>query len=400
MSQASPDGGTPPIDINSRRTLISIVFIGVVAPEVFAIQPGFVQGMVHYMHFSEQNAGDIASAEMWGMAITSALLIFLVSRVDWRNALRLSLAIMVVANVASVFADDALTFGVWRFIAGLGAGGVASLTFATAGLTDRPDRNIACIIMSVLLYGGIVMLVLPSAFQMIGMTGVLFFLAAFPASALLLVHRLPRSGKEQVVVEQEAVDLSWRYKGMAVMSVFLFFLAQGIVWVYLFVIGTYGGATEQQVANALAACAFAGVAGSFTAVVLDRSAGRIAPLTLGIVGTFLPLFFLFGHMGILVYTIAVCAFSYFVCVVQPYYLGAAASFDRTGQMVVLAVAAQNLGLANGPWIAARLITPGDYSSINWTGIVLFLGALAIIIPPVLRQHHLARQSAALEGALS
>lgn len=367
--------------------------MGVVGPEVFIVQPGFNQGMVQYLNFTEKNAGDLASAEMWGIALTTVLLTFFASRLNWRLVFRFSLVTMIVANICCIFADHALTFGIWRFIAGFGAGGLVSLSFTVIGLTDKPDRNFGYYIMWILFYGAVVLLAMPTVYQLVGMTGVLIFFAAFPASALLFVHWLPRSGEEHLQVEEDAVDLSWNYKGIAIASIFIYFVAQGIVWAYLFFIGTSGGGTEQQVANGLTASQFAGVAGGLTAAVLAHRIGRAIPLTLSILASFVPLFFLFGHTGIIVYTIAVCVYNYGWNVANPYYMAAMASFDRTGRVVVYAVAGQMLGLANGPWIAARVVSPGQYSGVIWLGIALFVLSLVLILPPVLRQHRLALKPA-------
>ena len=381
------------VNLNSFRTLSAAIYMGVVGAEVFIVQPGFVQGMARYLHFSESNAGDIASAEMWGIALTTVLLTFFASRLDWHHVLRFSLVTMIVANVACIFTDHALAFGIWRFIAGFGAGGAVSLSFTVIGLTDKPDRNFGYYIMWVLFYGAVVLPAMPSIYQFVGMIGMLIFFAALPAAALLFMHRLPHSGEEHVQVEEDAVDLSWTYKGMAIASIFIYFVAQGVVWAYLFFIGTSGGGTEQQVANGLTASQFAGVAGGFTVAMLGHRAGRVAPLSLSILGSFVPLFFLFGQMGIIIYTAAVCVYNYSWNVANPYYMAVMASFDRTGRVVVYAVAGQMLGLANGPWIAARIISPGHYSGVIWLGIALFIVSLVLILPPVLRQHRLAVQPA-------
>ena len=39
-------GNRNPVDCDSRSTLFTAFLIGVIAPEVFIVQPGFVQGLV------------------------------------------------------------------------------------------------------------------------------------------------------------------------------------------------------------------------------------------------------------------------------------------------------------------------------------------------------------------
>lgn len=84
---------TTAVDVNSRLSIIAIVYIAVIAPCVFILQPGYVQGLVEYLAFSEEQAGYIASAEMFGIAFTTILLVFTEARVDWRKMTALCLIV-------------------------------------------------------------------------------------------------------------------------------------------------------------------------------------------------------------------------------------------------------------------------------------------------------------------
>ena len=68
---------SPSVDVNSTLSILSTIYLGVIGAAVFIVQPGFVQGMVESLGFSEQQAGFIASAEVWGIAATSDLTGFL-----------------------------------------------------------------------------------------------------------------------------------------------------------------------------------------------------------------------------------------------------------------------------------------------------------------------------------
>ena len=45
------------IDINSTMAVTSAILISVIGPSVFIVQPGFVQGLVELLNFTEQEAG-------------------------------------------------------------------------------------------------------------------------------------------------------------------------------------------------------------------------------------------------------------------------------------------------------------------------------------------------------
>lgn len=379
------------VDIDSRRTLATSILLGVVGPEVFIVQPGFVQGMVQNLGFDDRAAGYVASAEMFGIAATTVALTFAAHRTNWRTVVLVSLLTMALANVACTLVADVTAFAALRFVAGLGAGGVISLSFAAIGLTARPDRNFGYLIMWVLIYGALGLLLMPTALAWGGMTSVLWFFALFPLVALPWLRHFPASGEQRAQVERDAVDLSGSEKGLALAAMFAYFLAQGVVWAYLFLIGVAGGLSEQEVANGLMLSQFAGIAGALGAAQLATRYGRTMPLLVGILGGGLMLYFLFGPFSATVYAVAVGVYNLAWNFTHPFLLGAMASFDRRGRVVVYAVAMQMLGLAIGPSLAASVIEEGYYANVNWLGGALFLASAALILPPVLAQARRVRR---------
>ena len=378
-------GDNEQVDLNSRATLYSMFLIGVIAPEVFIVQPGFVQGLVEYLGFDDQGAGKVVSAEMWGLAVTTILMTFIAHRVNWRAVVFGSLVVMFLANAACTLTTDVSTFVALRFIAGLGAGSLVSLSFAAVGLTKNPDRNFGLLIMWVLTYGAIVLMLMPMAYEAFGFNGVIWFFALFPMTAMPFVKYLPVSGETDAQVEEDAVNLSPRLKGMALFAMLAYFAAQGVVWAYLFLIGLAGGLGEQAVANGLMISQFAGISGALLAAVIAHRYGRSLPLTIGILGGAFCLWFLVGTFGLLAFAVTVSVYNFLWNLTHPFLLGAMASFDRHGRVVVYAVAMQMVGLAIGPYLAASVISEGVYINVNRAGALLFVAAWLLILPPVIAQ---------------
>ncbi len=233
-------GDNDSVDINSRQTVFSMFLVGVIAPEVFIVQPGFVQGLVELLGFDDRGAGYTASAEMWGLAATTILMTFIAHRVNWRSVIFWSLIVMFVANILCMMTSDLNVFVALRFVAGLGAGSLVSLSFAAIGLTKNPDRNFGFLIMWVLTYGAVVLWAMPSVYELAGMNGALFFFALFPLSAVPFIKHMPVTGENVVQVEEDAVNLSGRLKALALFAMLAYFMAQGVVWAYLFLIGSIG----------------------------------------------------------------------------------------------------------------------------------------------------------------
>lgn len=77
---------------------------------------------------------------------------------------------------------------------------------------------------------------------------------------------------------------------------------------------------------------------------------------------------------------------------HPYLLAAMASFDRSGKLVVYAVAGQMVGLAIGPALAASVLGDGDYSIIIKLGMGLFVVSLLVVLAPVIKSQKLSQTS--------
>ena len=380
------DTGNPP-DVNSSRSIIAIVYIAVIAPCVFILQPGYVQGLVEYLSFSEEQAGYIASAEMFGIAFTTLLLIFMEARVDWRKLTVLCLVVAAAGNLLSLSLADFESLAAVRFLTGMGSGGLMSLTFAMMGLTDKSDRNFGYIITWVLIYGALGILVMPTAFAAIGMDGVLLFFALFNVSGLFFARYLPRSGVQHLDLSapQSAGGYSWRLKGLSLFAILVYNTSIGIVWAYLFLLGLEAGIAEQTVANVLTVSQFLGIAGAFVAVVLQLRIGRIIPLQVSIVGTAIGIYLLVGKIALFHFALGVCLFNFLWNVSMPYLLATLASFDRRGKVVIYGICMQTAGYAIGPFIAATILGRSGYDQVYIVATLLFVASAVVLLPGLLAQ---------------
>lgn len=377
---------THAVDINSRKSITAIVYIAVIAPCVFILQPGYVQGLVEHLAFSEEQAGYIASAEMFGLAFTTILLNFISSRFDWVKLTVLFLCVSSLGNLASISITDFNTLAALRFLTGMGSGGLMSLTFAMMGLTRQADRNFAYIITWVLTYGALGLLAMPTAFEIIKINGVLLFFALFCASGLYFAKYLPHSGDLHAdAVAKDRGKYSWQLKGGALLAILVYNTSIGIVWAYMFLVGLEAGVAEQSVANVLTISQFLGIAGAFVAVLLQLRIGRIIPLLISILGTATGIYLLVGRIGFVQYVLGVCLFNFLWNVSMPYLLATLADFDKSGKVVIYGISMQAIGYAIGPFIAATILGYSNYANVYLVGTLLFIGSAVLLLPGLLAQ---------------
>ncbi len=379
------------VDVNSNVSLFAAIYLSVIGAAVFIVQPGFVQGLVEFYGFDEQQAGYIASAEIWGLALTTVVLALGGHNYSWQRIFRLSIVLFVLGNLASTLTSELYQFSTLRFITGLGSGGLVSLTFTIIGLTRLPDLNFGLLIMGVLTYGALGLWAFPAALALVGLKGIIIFFAVFGASGWFCLSHVPDSGEEHLQVEEDAVDLAKAFRILAILAMFTYFFAQGVIWAYLFLIGLNGGVDEQGVANGLMLSQFLGIAGAFVAAAAGRRFGRAWPLAIGVLGGAAVLAALFGQFTAAVYAITVCVYNFAWNMTHPFLLGAMASFDRHGRVVIYAVAAQMLGLAVGPAFAAALLGDGDYDRVIIAGMVLFVLSYILILIPLIDHYRAIHQ---------
>ena len=371
------------VDVNSTGSLVATVYIAVIGAAVFIVQPGFVQGMVEYSGLSERQAGYIASAEVWGIAAASVFLALGGHRFNWRTLLNAALLLFVSGNLLSTLADAPASFSLLRFIVGLGSGAMISLTFTIMGLTHHADRNFGYLVAAVLIYAAIGLWGMPTVLHAGGLNAVIVFFALFGASGWLALRYMPQSSDDRPQVAKDAIELAWRYKSLALLAMFVFFLAQGGIWAYLFLIGLEGGLAEQEVANGLMLSGLIGIGGAFVAVILGDRIGRALPLAVSILGGALLLSLLAGGFSVLSYAAIVSLYGFAWNMSHPYLLASVAGFDRSGRLVTYAVAAQMSGLAAGPAVSATLLADGNYTPVIWTAVTVFTISYVLILVPLL-----------------
>jgi predicted MFS family arabinose efflux permease len=369
----------------SASMRIAATLIVVVGMDTFIVQPGFVQGLVEKGGFGDKQAGYIAAAEMFGIAATTVAMVWLATRARWRTLVALALLLDAAGNLLCTRAVSFNEFVAVRFTIGLTSGVLISIGYAVIGRTTNPDRNFGLLIVWVLTYGALGVFALPSAFSVLGLHGVLVALALLAASGLWVVRYLP----DTVATAQSAGAAkhtgSLLSAAMLLGAVLCFFLAQGTVWSYLFLIGIASGGGEQAVANGLTVAQFLGIVGAFAAAMWGPRLRHSTSLIGGISAGVLPMFFFLGAKGAVIYGAAVSIFNCAANYVTPLLMAVVARGDRSGRLIVYAVALQMLGLAIGPALGAAAISPGDYRQAILISMGLCVGCLLLILPPVIGQ---------------
>lgn len=374
--------------------LAAAMALVVIGMDTFIVQPGFVQGLVDHAGFRDQDAGYIASMEMFGITATTVAMTWLSRRVRLRTLVFIALVLDAIANVLCIGTDGFHTFAALRFVVGLASGVLISVGYAAVGLSSNPDRNFGLLIVCVLTYGAFGLLALPTVFTMFGLKAVLAFLAFAPVLGLLALRLLGNDRSAAIEATRSEDNVPRGVRALLLGGILFYFLAQGAIWPFLSLIGIASGGTERQVANALTVSQFLGIAGAWTAATAGARWRHSTSLTAGVVGGVLPLFAFLAVSGAFFFGLGVGLFNYAANFITPLLMAIVAGFDRSGRLVVQAVALQMLGLAAGPALGAAVIEPGNYVVAIWISIGLFVACLVTTLPPILAR---ARRRLPIDG---
>lgn len=371
------------VNPNTPKAIRAMIMLSVIGTSMFIIQPGYVQGLVDYSGFSGDQAGYIASSEMFGIAVMAVFINFVIHRINWRI---LSLAFLLTSMLGNMFSIGSTDID-WllpvRFITGLGAGGLIAVTFSMLGLTQNPDRNIGLLVATLLTYGAIGLWVMPTVFQWGGVEVLMAALAVFYALGFCFVGQVPCSNQREArcaQVESDAFIFSWSVKSASLLGMLSYSLAIGLVWIYILLVGIDAGIEEQAAANILTVSQFVGIAGALMPAIFQLRFGRLAPLMLGILGGAAGIGLLLGQPTLVLFAAGVCVFNFLWNLTIPYLMSNMASLDDSGQVIVIAVSVQMVGYAIGPFWAAQLLGQGGYDLINTVGIGLFVLSAALLVP--------------------
>jgi hypothetical protein len=99
----------------------------------------------------------------------------------------------------------------------------------------------------------------------------------------------------------------------------------------------------------------------------------------------------------MIFVLIACVHQFLWNMTHPYLLGALASFDLTGRVVVYGTAMQFLGVAVGPAVAAMVITDQSVDGVLLMSIGFLLASLACILPPAMKERKLKAQKDAAVG---
>ena len=374
----------PKVSPNNLTARLFLAFLATAGLFYVNIMPTIVSGLIEALGFTNQQAGAVASANMYGAAFGALSIVIFVRRMNWQLFSVIFLLTLISIDLASMYVSNPTSLLAVRFVHGFVGGMLVGTGFSVMARTTEPDKSFGMLLLVQFGLGGVGVMFIPGLVPHFG-TAVLFLsLAAFSVLTLLMLPFLP----DYHVDEQDRLKMAAAHGGirklplaLTLASIFLFQAANMGLYAYIIGLGEYYGLELPFISGTLGIAAWLGLAGAGLVVVVSDRLGYFKSLSLGIlltaIGTW-GLFYSETHwVWIVVNSLIGITWAYTIA----YLLGLMSRFDTSGQMAALGGFASKMGLATGPAVAAVLLGENDYPLIIGVALAaLVVSMLAIMVP--------------------
>ncbi|HEX4862411.1 MAG TPA: MFS transporter [Rhizomicrobium sp.] len=350
------------------------------------IMPALVSGLIDGLHFSEKQAGFVASANVYGAAFGALTSVFFVKRIAWRSVAIGLLCALIVIDVLSTMVTSPTALIAMRFVQGTVGGMEVGTAFSVIARTRVPERTFGMLLVVQFGLGGVGVMFLPRLVASFG-TPVLFLtLALFSLVTLAMIPFLAdykRKDTPQGAVPGTA-RVRWAPLGLALLALLLFQAGNMALAAYMIELGRFYGLKIGFISNTLGVAGWIGALGSLLVVFMGTRLGRVMPLAVALVLTVIGNALFHFSASQAVYAGANIGTAITWAFVLPYLLGMCAAFDPSGQTAALGGFCSKMGLATGPLVAGLLLGGARFSMlIDVSVAALALSAVAALVPAAL-----------------
>jgi predicted MFS family arabinose efflux permease len=373
----------PQFDDRLSTTLLASLLYPI-GPAAIVLMPMIVGGLIDTYGYTEQQAANVAALEGMGLVVSSVLAAFWIRKFSWVSALVLAFLAYALLNGVSANLAGYAPLLVVRFLTGLAGGSLFAVSVAALGDNREPDRafGIAQAVQGVLMLAAFA--AAPYLVKAWGVGSLYYLLGGASLLMLVIARWFPARGRLRADADAmagqgaqsniEHTGLIW----LGLVASVIFFVNVFGFWAFVERIGQEAQLPPGTIGLALGVSQVVAILGALGAAWASDRYGRYWPLLIVLVGQAWSLFALRGSFGPVAFFVATGAFQALFIVGVSYQMGAIAGLDVRGRFLVMMTAAQGLGSAIGPALAATLIRDGnDYDR------VMLMAALACFISTLL-----------------
>lgn len=377
-------GSFPKVSPNSMTARVFLAFLASAGLFYVNIMPAIVSGLIEALGFTNQQAGNVASANMYGAATGALLIVFLIKRLNWQLISTLFLSVLILIDLFSMKITEPTTLVVVRFIHGFIGGMLVGTGFSLMARTIQPDRTFGVLLFVQFGFGGLGIMFIPGLVPEYG-TQVLFYsLVAFSVATFIMLPFLP--GYEIKPVGEKAESSSGGGVRMfplllVLASIFLFQAGNMGLFAFIIGLGEYYQLEMDFISTTLGVANWLGLAGAGLVIIIGSRFGYLKSVLAGIAVTAVAIWALLYSDVPVIWIASNCVIGITWGFTISYLLGLASRFDTTGQMAAMGGFASKMGLASGPVVTALLLGEDNYRAIIIAAaVVMVICAFVVWLP--------------------
>jgi predicted MFS family arabinose efflux permease len=374
----------PKVSPNSIIARLFLAFLSTAGLFYVNIMPAIVSGLIEALGFTNQQAGSVASANMYGAAFGALLIVLFVRRMNWQLFSVVFLLGLISIDLGSMFVSQPATLVVIRFVHGFVGGMLVGTGFSVMARTEQPDRSFGMLLIVQFGLGGLGVMLIPGLVPHFGTTILFISLVAFSVVTLMMLPFLPDYQVDEIGSGKRAAEHNGVRKvplALTLVSIFLFQAANMGLYAFIIGLGEYYGLELPFISGTLGIAAWLGLAGAGLVVVVSNRFGYLKSLSAGILLTVIGTWGFYYSDSHWIWVSANCLVGITWAYTIAYLLGLMSRFDATGQMAALGGFASKMGLASGPAFAAILLGENNYPLIIGIAVAaLVVSMFAVMVP--------------------
>jgi len=376
------------VPANSMMARIFLAFLTTAGIFYINIMPAVINGLKEGLDFTNQQAGFVSSANLYGAAIGALSAVFLIKRINWRAWAYVLLVALIIIDLSCIFIESPTMMILIRAMHGLTGGLLVGIGFAIISRTQEADKTFGYLLLIQWSLGGLGIMYLPGLVPAYGTSALFISLISFTAVTLVMLPFLPNyEVTKSTDKQQESTEIKRKPLIMNLMAIFLFQGANMGLFAYMISLGKAEGLTIAFMSNSLGVASWVALLGALLVILIGTKFGRTLPLVLATLLTALCSWLLHFSEIAQVYLITNIIIGITWAFVLPYLFGICAELDKAGQMAAMGGFASKMGLASGPMVAALLFGSegqsgdGSYTLIINLAVVSLVIAAVIVIQP-------------------
>ncbi|MGH6949245.1 MAG: MFS transporter, partial [Vitreimonas sp.] len=268
LPRAAPDG-----------TIASVLLAFLATAGLFYvnIMPAIVAGVHDGLGVTDQQAGWVGSANIYGAALGALGAVFIVKRAPWRPFAIAALTILIAIDIGSTLIADIDVLIGTRFAHGLIGGALVGIAYGVVSRTNSPDRVFGTLLAVQFGLGGLGNMLLPPLAPAYGTQALFYALAAFSVVTLLMIPFLDDYRADRIAVQAHTpaeTRIRWLPLGATLIAVFLFQAGNMAPAAYIFGLGRAYGLDINFISSAVGWATWIGIAGCLLVIALGVEFGR------------------------------------------------------------------------------------------------------------------------------